>query len=195
MAVATESKPAAKGTSATGTETSAAKGSTERQGAPAKTATTNPIAKVGKTAMAVDKDIVVTPLLPIPVAADRPVAADQDKKTVTVPAVHQASLIVEVSNGAGRNKLAARVRAYFERKGLPVSFLTNAENFGFQHTKIFYKRGERSAAENFARQLPIPVQLIEVSGYFADIRVLLGADILNFDRNTLYAAKTGGSNA
>ena len=139
---------------------------------------------------------VVSATAPIAVAdSGRAVESAKMKPRVVSPTVNPAGLIIEVSNGAGRNKLAARMRTYLEAKGLPVSFLTNAESFRFQHTKIFYKSGNRSVAERFAQQLPIAVQFIEVSGYFSDVRILLGADILNFDSATLFAAKAGGSNA
>jgi len=129
------------------------------------------------------------------VAATRnPVGTPAGKPRSAAASTSAAGMIVEVSNGAGRNKLAARMRAYLESKGLPVAFLTNAESFRNRHTTIFYKRGNRSAAESFAQHLPIAVQFVEVSGYFADIRIRLGTDILKFDSNTLYAAKVGGSN-
>lgn len=109
--------------------------------------------------------------------------------------VESPPLKVEVSNGAGRNKLAARMRDYFTSKGLAVSYLTNAANFRHRTTAIFYKPGKHAAAERFAKQLPIPVELVEADGHYADVLIRLGADILEFDRKTLYAATHGERNA
>jgi hypothetical protein len=121
--------------------------------------------------------------------AARPAAPPQAVTRANAP------LTVEVSNGAGRNRLAARMRSYLASKGLPVSYLTNAASFRNRSTAIFYKRGHRPAAERFAKQLPIAVELHEVTESYADIRIRLGADILEFDTRSLYVAKHGERNA
>jgi tetratricopeptide (TPR) repeat protein len=114
--------------------------------------------------------------------------------TVTPPIVKSAAPKVEISNGAGRNKLAARMRSYLASKGLPAAYLTNAASFKNRSTAIFYKAGHRPAAERFAKQLPIAVELQEVTEGYADIRIRLGTDILEFDNRILYAAKHGERN-
>ncbi|MGH6621592.1 MAG: LytR C-terminal domain-containing protein [Alphaproteobacteria bacterium] len=108
--------------------------------------------------------------------------------------IESPPLKVEVSNGAGRNKLAARMRDYLASKGLAVSYLTNAANFKHRTTAIFYKPGNHAAAQRFAKQLPIPVELVEMNAHYADVLIRLGADILEFDRKTLYAATHGERN-
>jgi LytR cell envelope-related transcriptional attenuator/Tetratricopeptide repeat len=110
------------------------------------------------------------------------------------PVAPAEALTVEVSNGAGRNQLAARVRGYLESKGLNVSYLTNAASFDNARTAVFYKKGQRQAAERFAKQLPIAADLIESNENYADIRIRLGADILDFDKNVLYAVAMGERN-
>ena len=110
------------------------------------------------------------------------------------PVKRTDGLIVEVSNGAGRNKLAARMRSYLESKGKSVSYLTNAASFDNQKTVIFYKWDRRAEAEAFAKLLPVPVEFIRINEAFADIRIRLGADILEFDNNVLYAGTMGVPN-
>jgi hypothetical protein len=143
---------------------------------------------------------------PEPAVALRPAppAKPQASETLAVrstPPTQQAAthanepLKVEISNGAGRNKLAARMRSYLTSKGLPVSYLTNAASFKNRSTAIFYKPGHRPAAERFAKQLPIAVELHEVTESYADVRIRLGADILEFDTRSLYVAKHGERNA
>jgi hypothetical protein len=53
----------------------------------------------------------------------------------------------------------------------------------------------RAEAEQFARQLPVSVELIEMGTYYAHIRVRLGRDMLDFDNNTLYVASKGAPDA
>lgn len=135
---------------------------------------------------------------PASAVADAPVAAPPARAVSapaqpSVPALAPA-LKVEVSNGAGRNKLAARMRAYLTSRGLPVSYLTNAASFRNRTTTIFHKPGQRQAAERFAKQLPIAVELREVTDGYADIRIRLGRDILEFDSRSLYALKHGDRN-
>lgn len=128
---------------------------------------------------------------------DRPVSvvkASAERARGVTGKVESPPLKVEVSNGAGRNKLAARMRDYLTSKGLAVSYLTNAANFQYRTTAIFYKPGKHAAAQRFAKQLPIPVELVEANGQYADVLIRLGADILEFDRKTLYAATHGERN-
>jgi Tfp pilus assembly protein PilF len=93
--------------------------------------------------------------------------------------------VIEVSNGAGRNKLAARMRRYIEATGQRVGRLTNDSNFGRDKTIIFYRKGHTGTAKRLADLLPIPVKLLEATGQTVDIRVRLGSDVLDFDRNVL----------
>jgi hypothetical protein len=136
------------------------------------------------------------PVVAAPVTAVErtPSTLAEKPKSSAAPAADQ-TLRVEVSNGAGRNKLAARMRSYLEAKGLTVSYLTNAASFDNQSTAIFYKPGMRAEAEQFARQLPVSAELIEMDKYYAHIRVRLGRDMLDFDNNTLYVASRGAPDA
>lgn len=106
-----------------------------------------------------------------------------------------AAVDVEVSNGAGRLRLAARVSAYLKSQDLPVSYLTNARRFDHMATIIFYKPGMRGRAEAFAAKLPIAADLRENTDQYSDVRILLGGDILDFDREKLYLADIGAPNA
>jgi hypothetical protein len=143
---------------------------------------------------------VITAMPPVVAAPVAPVERSSTilaEKTTgnAMPVAAGDTLRVEVSNGAGRNKLAARMRSYLESKGLTVSYLTNAASFGNQRTAIFYKPGMRTEAEQFARQLPVFADLVEMDKYYAHIRVRLGRDILDFDKDTLYVASRGAPDA
>lgn len=96
---------------------------------------------------------------------------------------------VELSNGAGRVKLAARVYDYFSSKGLAVARLTNDDSFNNDETIIFYREGFIQQARGFASHLPMPVTLQLRGGLAADIRIRLGRDIYSFDDGFLGKAK------
>jgi tetratricopeptide (TPR) repeat protein len=174
--------------------------STARALASAEPAATSEAMAASK-APAAKEPVVAEAVAPNP-SDEKTASADASKQidaTETVVAVSEAAvtpdLKVEISNGAGRNKLAARLRTYLESKGMPVSFLTNAARFDYSQTTIFYKSGARAAAEKFAAQLPVTVKFVESGAYYADVRIRLGADILTFDKSVLYAAAYGEINA
>lgn len=174
--------------------------STARALASAEPTATNEAMAASK-APAAKETVVAEAVAPDP-SDEKTASADPSKQidaTETVVAVSEAAvtpdLKVEISNGAGRNKLAARMRTYLESKGMPVSFLTNAARFDYSQTTIFYKSGARAAAEKFAAQLPVTVKFVESGENYADVRIRLGADILTFDKSVLYAAAYGEINA
>ena len=89
---------------------------------------------------------------------------------------------IEVTNGAGRNKMAARMRSYMDTRGVRVRWLTNAERFNNKKSVIFHRKGFRKEAKALANLLPISVGIVATKGQRADVRLRLGADLLEFDR-------------
>jgi len=100
---------------------------------------------------------------------------------------------IEASNGAGRRNMAARMRDYLQTMGLSVTWLSNADHFRHATSTITYRPGYREQAEAVARHLPGALALQEVSGQAAAVRIELGGDLLDFDRQLLQA-KRGISN-
>ncbi len=94
---------------------------------------------------------------------------------------------IEVSNGTGRLHMAARMRAFFGTVGVGVGRLTNANHYSHMETTIFYRDGWKHYAEYLARILPAIVDLSGNDDQATDIRVELGADLLDFDRDMFYA--------
>ncbi len=97
--------------------------------------------------------------------------------------------LVEVSNGTGRLDMAARIRDHLEAKGIVVKRLTNAEDYRHQETVIFYRSGWRAYAEKLAAMLPAVIDLDGRPGQDSDVRLELGGDLLEFDRDLYYAVK------
>jgi tetratricopeptide (TPR) repeat protein len=100
---------------------------------------------------------------------------------------------IEASNGAGRRQMAARMRDYLKPLGLPVTWLSNADHFRHATSTITYRPGYRELAEAVALRLPITVAPQVVSEQSAAVRIELGGDLLDFDRQLLQA-KRGISN-
>lgn len=121
------------------------------------------------------------------VAKIEPVAKTNEQ--VKRPLVATPQMLVEISNGAGRTKLASRTRQFMQQEGVVVGRLTNAEHYNFQSSTIFYRRGYAEKAREIADLFPMPMNLKAITEQRSDIRVLLGADSLDFDTTRLAAFK------
>lgn len=88
---------------------------------------------------------------------------------------------VEVSNGTGRSRMAARMRQYLAAKGVRPARLSNAGTFSKSRTTIYYRHGWSDHAGALAELLPAGVGLRKDVEQGAAIRVELGADLLDFD--------------
>ena len=126
----------------------------------------------------------------LPALPDNVVSADQtghaNAKASAQAARADAQPVVYVSNGAGRDNLAARMRQYYESKGLQVDRITNAASFDHGATVIFYRKGFEKIAEQYAAALPTKPKTEQADAIPADVRVRLGRDILNFDTARLF---------
>ncbi|MBU8849530.1 MAG: tetratricopeptide repeat protein [Desulfobacterales bacterium] len=95
------------------------------------------------------------------------------------------SLKIEVLNGNGIHRMARRVGNYFKQKGLSVVTPSNAGHFNYQNTRIYYARGYYEDALELSRKIPgfeIAGKFIESTRLKTDIRVLIGKDIVPFDK-------------
>jgi len=103
------------------------------------------------------------------------------EKKAKRPLATTSEMLVEISNGAGRNKLAARTREFMHQEGFRIGRLTNAENFNFASSTIFYRKGYADKAREIASLFPMPINLKAIKEQRSHIRILLGADSLDFD--------------
>jgi tetratricopeptide (TPR) repeat protein len=103
------------------------------------------------------------------------------KKVAKKPLATVPDMLVEISNGAGRNKLAARTRQFMGQEGVKVGRLTNAENFNFASSTIYYRKGYGDKAREIAGLFPMPINVEAIKEQRSHIRILLGADSLDFD--------------
>jgi tetratricopeptide (TPR) repeat protein len=113
-----------------------------------------------------------------PAVVPRPVEVTQVVGSVP----NFARLQLEVSNGAGRHKLAARVSHFLTTVGLQPRYVTNADRFNYTRTTIVYRQGFEAAAQHLARQFPVDAELVPSTESWPNLRIILGTDMLPFDR-------------
>ena len=92
---------------------------------------------------------------------------------------------IEVSNGNGVNRMAARVGHYLQKNGLKVTRFTNAEHFNFAVTKILYRDDYLQDAFNVATHIPGYQQMEKVTQFNPQnikVKVLIGKDLIGYDR-------------
>lgn len=107
----------------------------------------------------------------------------------TAPSLADLAGSVEVANGTGRRRMAARMKAHLVTAGLSAAWLTNAGHFTHATTTVTYRPSHRQLAEAISSSLPIAPQLQEVTEQAADVRIELGGDLLEFDRGLLQAER------
>ena len=91
----------------------------------------------------------------------------------------------EVSNGAGRRRMATRMRYFLASQGINPYYITNAEHYSNPTSTILYRTGYLTDARKLAAKLPIPVEFVAVESQRADVRLRLGGDLLEFDREII----------
>ena len=88
---------------------------------------------------------------------------------------------LEVSNGVGVSRLAARTARQLEHLGANVARLTNHRGFGVQRTEIQYRDENLAAALAVQRVLPVQARLVPVMDLHprAKVRLLVGQDLVD----------------
>ena len=91
---------------------------------------------------------------------------------------------VEISNGNGVNRMAARVGQYLKKNGLKVTRLTNAAHFNFPITRIYYHDDYLQEAIEVAKQIPGYQDMEKVAQFNPrniKVKVLIGKDMIAYD--------------
>ncbi len=109
------------------------------------------------------------------------------------PSASLEGLVIEVSNGTGRDGMAARMLDHLATLGISADWLSNDVTFGNAHSRIVCRPAARAQASVVAARLPFEVPIESDDSQRADIRLVLGSDLLGFDRK-LFARANGGSN-
>ena len=110
-------------------------------------------------------------------------------KAAAAPVVDLGQSVIEVSNGTGRSRMAARMQSYLGEKGVSVDTLSNAAHFRYQESVVYYQPGFEAEAQALVDVLPLSVGMEESADQAANLRVRLGGDLLDFDRELYYTMK------
>ena len=107
-----------------------------------------------------------------------------DLQNETEPRLSPAELEVEISNGNGVNRMAARVGNYLSKKGVKITRLTNAEHFNYEETMIYYPWGHLQDAFKIAQEIPgyqNMERLKTPDQKSGKIKVRIGRDLVPYD--------------
>ena len=132
---------------------------------------------------------------PVPYEPYVPAAYEPVDEAPLAPPSSEETPLVEISNGTGRLRMALRVGEFLEDKGIDVGLLTNAEHYRHKRTTVYYRDSWLEQARWISAALPIGAKLEAAPGQTADIRIRLGGDLLNFDRELIYADKKPSNDA
>lgn len=119
----------------------------------------------------------------------RQMAAAYDPNDRRLDRSNQRQIVrLEVSNGAGVIGMAARMRTFLTneshaRQLLSKAAITNAIHFEYATSIITYREEFRAQAEQLAAALPFSVELYRSNDLVRDVRLLLGANAIDFDRS------------
>jgi hypothetical protein len=135
---------------------------------------------------------VVRDAIPAPAAADSHSASNNwpsdahpgDEREAAIAAA-ASGIVVEISNGAGRDRMATRFRSYLQARGFANLRVSNDKSFRNHATVVYYREGYREAADLVARELPFSATLERADDLTVHVRVLLGGDFLEWDRRQL----------
>jgi tetratricopeptide (TPR) repeat protein len=88
---------------------------------------------------------------------------------------------IRVSNGTGRNLMAARFAGYLSGHGLKVRQLANAPRFDYRQSVLYYNPDQHDFAVSLSRLLPFPIRLTEATKGNGGVEIVFGSDLLGFD--------------
>ncbi|MEE9290236.1 MAG: LytR C-terminal domain-containing protein, partial [Alphaproteobacteria bacterium] len=84
-----------------------------------------------------------------------------------------------------RLHMAARMRRYLVVHGMSNSRLTNAKSFTNQVSVLYFKPGHMATAKSLSGVLPVRPDLRRKTVLESDLRLVLGGDLLRFDRGLI----------
>ncbi|MDX1485889.1 MAG: tetratricopeptide repeat protein [Alphaproteobacteria bacterium] len=103
----------------------------------------------------------------------------------TEMAALKAAVRLEVSNGAGRLNMAARMGRYLVSHGLGDPQLTNAKSFTNMISVLYFRPGYIANAKSLSQLLPVSPRLKQNAEMPTHLRLVLGGDLLAFDRDLI----------
>ena len=93
---------------------------------------------------------------------------------------------VEISNGNGVNNMARVIGGFLTENKFKVVRFTNADNFNYEESQIFYKKGDQHTAERMNQEIPVAVSQNEVKNFdrpHIKVKLLVGRDVIPYKKN------------
>jgi len=126
-----------------------------------------------------DKSLLLVQLTTVKAVGDEVIIHDSQTEIEQLNSLKE--IRIEVSNGNGVRHMAKRVGNYLKQNGIKVIRLTNADNFRYLKTSVYYLKGYSEAACDVAHQIP-GNQDVEMMKTFdrpnIRIKVLVGKDLI-----------------
>ena len=92
---------------------------------------------------------------------------------------------LEISNGTGRLRMAGRMSRHLLSLGVVAARLTNAESYSNKVSILHFRPGQISKAMMLSNILPVSPTLHRNADIRTELRLVLGGDLLKFDRQLI----------
>ncbi len=124
--------------------------------------------------------------------------ADKIKRTLLpnnkISSTKYAKNAVEISNGNGVTGMAGRSADFFRRYGFNIRSITNAKNFHFKESIIYYKDGYLPVAKELVAIIPGAQNLKKVDSFSKasiGVKIILGRDLVGMHFPESYIGISG----
>lgn len=135
--------------------------------------------------------IIILGLIAQPEFSSQPINSPIAPKVVAGSTPLPYSVRAEILNGCGVSQVAARLTRKARQMGIDVIHEGNADHFGYLHTLVIRRGGDRQHAEQVAQTLGIPHlvdQQTDEPFRLADITIVIGQD---YERIGLFDQRAG----
>lgn len=133
-----------------------------------------------------DKAFTVISHYPLRVFHDNPTGASSGMEIQQPAEGNKAG--IEISNGNGVYRMAQKVGRYLSNLGFRITKVSNASNFDYKKTLIYYHPGFHDSAQQLLKEIsgfPDSDQLVESQKIKNNIMVIIGRDMVPFKENFL----------
>lgn len=142
-----------------------------------------------RTPAVTERAVAAAPVTPVAVEPEPPAelaAIDDQPETAPVDtaATGDGPTLV-IANGTGRPGMAGRMRDYLTENGVTSTGISNETSYDSLRSVIRYRPDSEAMAKALAEKLPVTVALEPDSEQAYHLRLILGADLLDFDDDRL----------
>jgi tetratricopeptide (TPR) repeat protein len=99
---------------------------------------------------------------------------------------------IEISNGNGVTRMARLIAEFMKENNYKVVRLTNADNFNYKSSQIYYQKGYEETAAQINKDIPVSVRQDEVKSLDRPnikVKLVIGKDVIPYKKN--FSKQTG----